>query len=161
MAGEATNGWLNGWITQSGLSFVKEVSSTYPGEESIGIIFIAGGGKFAALGQIISKIAHRDKAPNNVLVAKAVERCAERGFPHLVYAKWVEGSLGEFKRSNGFQRFDMPRFFLPLTLKGRLFLALKLHHGIRGWIPVPLQERLRAIRSKLNTLRARRKLAAP
>ena len=30
-------------------------------------------------GVIISKIAHRDKAPNNALIAKAVERCAKKG----------------------------------------------------------------------------------
>jgi hypothetical protein len=140
--------------------FREEIFGAYLGEELIGFIFIADAGRFGVLGQIISKIAHRDKAPNNALIAKAVERCAERGFPFLVYAKWVEGSLGEFKRSNGFQRFDMPRYFVPLTLKGKLYVALRLYRGLHGFVPVPLQEKLRAVRSKLNTLRARRKLAS-
>jgi len=139
--------------------FREEIFGAYLGEELIGFIFIADAGRFAVLGQIISKIAHRDKATNNALIAKAVERCAERGFPHLVYAMWVEGSLGEFKRSNGFQRFDLPRYFVPLTLKGRLYLSLRLHRGLHGWMPVPLQERLRAVRSRYNAFRARRKIA--
>ena len=49
----------------------------------IGFIFLICADRFAALGQIISKIAQRDKAPNNALIAKAVERCAEKGIPYL------------------------------------------------------------------------------
>ncbi len=128
--------------------FREEIFGAYLGEELIGFIFLAFAGKFAALGQIISKIAHRDKAPTNALVAKAVERCAEKGVPYLVYAKWIEGSLGEFKRNNGFQRFDLPRYFVPLTLKGRIFVSLKLYRGA-GLLPDPLLRLLKGARSKL------------
>jgi hypothetical protein len=96
---------------------------------------LACAGKYAALGQIISKVAHRDKAPNNILVAKAVERCAERGIPYLVYAKWEDGSLGDFKRHNGFERFDLPRYYVPLSAKGKLFVALRLYRGVAGFVP--------------------------
>ncbi len=129
--------------------FREEIFGAYVGEELVGFIFLADAGKFAALGQIISKIAHRDKAPNNILIARAVERCAEKKIPHLVYAKWVEGSLGEFKRSNGFQKYDLPRFFVPLTLRGRLFVSLKLYRGV-NLLPGPLVRLLKNARGKIN-----------
>ena len=110
--------------------FREEIFGAYVGDELVGFIFIACAGKFATLGQIISKIAHRDKAPNNALIAKAVERCAEKGIPYLTYANWVEGSLGQFKRSNGFEKVDLPRYFVPLTWKGQIFVSLGLYRGI-------------------------------
>ena len=66
--------------------FREEIFGAYLGEELVGFIMLADAGKYACLGQIISKIAYRDLAPNNALLAKAVERCAEKGFPYLVYA---------------------------------------------------------------------------
>ena len=53
-----------------------------------------------------------------------MERCAEKGIPYLVYSLWLEDSLGDFKRSNGFQKFDLPRYYVPLTGKGKLALKL-------------------------------------
>lgn len=128
--------------------FREELFGAYLGEELIGFIFIADTGNSATLGQIISKIAHRDKAPTNALVAKAVERCVEKAVPYLSYAKWVDGSLGEFKRNNGFLRFDLPRYFVPLNLKGRLCMALKLHRGINV-LPKPVLQFLKEKRRKV------------
>lgn len=45
------------------------------------------------------------------------------------------GNRGEFKQSNGFQKFDLPRYYVPLTIKGRLFVALKLYRGINALPP--------------------------
>ena len=118
--------------------FREEILGAYLNEELIGFIMLAFAGDYAALGQIISKTAHRDKAPNNILIAKAVERCAEKGIPYLVYAKWEDGSLGDFKRHNGFERVDLPRYFVPLSAKGRTFIFLKLHRGLGGVIPAPV-----------------------
>ena len=57
--------------------FREEIFGAYLGEELVGFVMLADAGKYAFLGQIISKIAHRDLAPTNALLAKAVERCAE------------------------------------------------------------------------------------
>jgi hypothetical protein len=62
-------------------------------------------------------------------LAKAVERCAEKGIPYLAYAYWLDDGLRDFKRSNGFQKFDLPRYFVPLTCKGEFALNLGLHLG--------------------------------
>src|SRR6201993_796607 len=115
--------------------FREEIFGAYMGEELVGFIMVGDAGKYACLGQIISKIAYRDLAPTNALLAKVIERCAEKGFPYLVYAYWLDDSLGDFKRNNGFQRFDLPRYFVPLTKKGKLAFKLGLHRGWKRVVP--------------------------
>ncbi len=106
----------------------------------------------AALMQILSMISHRDKSPTNALMAQAVRSCAERGIPYLVYANFAYGnkhrdSLSDFKQNNGFQRIDLPRYYVPLTITGKVALRLGLHHPMADHIPEPLRQRLRSIRS--------------
>jgi Acetyltransferase (GNAT) domain len=128
--------------------FREEIFGAYLGEELVGFIFLADAGRYLFLGQIISKIACRDLAPNNALLAKAVERCAERGFPYLVYALWLDDSLGDFKRSNGFQRFDLPRYFVPLTKKGKLALKFGFHRGWKEAVPKQISRPLKKLRTR-------------
>ncbi len=126
----------------------EDLFGAYYNNDLIGFIFLAYAGKYALLGQIISKLEHRDKAPNNALIAKAVEVCDKKRIPYLVYAMWSTGSLGDFKRHNGFERFDLPRYYIPLTLRGEITLKLHLHHGINGIIPDGLKGRLKDLRKK-------------
>jgi Acetyltransferase (GNAT) domain len=128
--------------------FREELFGAYLGEELVGFIMLAYAENYAYLGQIISKIAHRDLAPNNLLLAKAVERCAEKRFPYLVYALWLDDSLGDFKRSNGFQKFDLPRYYVPLTGKGKLALRLGLHRGWKAAVPRQLRKPLKNLRRR-------------
>ena len=128
--------------------FREEILGAYLGEELLGFIMLADAGRYAWLGQIISKIAYRDLAPTNALLAKAVEHCAEKGFPYLVYALWLDDSLGDFKRSNGFQRFDLPRYFVPLTNKGKLALKLGLHRGWKEAVPKRFRKPLKNLRKR-------------
>jgi hypothetical protein len=102
--------------------------------------------------QIVSMVGHWDKAPTNALVAEAVRCCAERGMPYLVYAKFSErnkqrDSLSDFKKHNGFQRVDVPRYYVPLTPAGRAAFRLGLHRGLAEHVPEPVLARLRRIRS--------------
>jgi hypothetical protein len=105
----------------------------------------------AGLMQIVAMIQHRDKAPTNALIAQAVRSCAERKIPHLWYANFSYGkkqrdSLADFKKNNGFQRVDVPRYYLPLTVVGRLALRLDLQRGINDRIPEPVASTYRRIR---------------
>jgi hypothetical protein len=102
--------------------------------------------------QIVSMIRHRDKAPTNALIAQTVRSCAERGISHLWYANFSYGkkqrdSLADFKLHNGFQKVKLPRYYIPLTVVGRIALSLGLHHKAADWIPEPLAARYRKIRS--------------
>jgi hypothetical protein len=107
---------------------------------------LANAGRYSVLGQIISKVARRDLAPTNALLAKAVERCAEKGFAYLAYAYWLDDGLGEFKRNNGFQKFDLPRYFVPLTRKGELALHLGVHRGWKATLPDQIKSSLKRLR---------------
>jgi hypothetical protein len=105
----------------------------------------------AGLMQIVSMIQHRDKAPTNALIAQAVRSCAERGISYLWYANMSYGKkqsdgLADFKRHNGFQKIELPRYYVPLTLAGRMALSLGLHHGVADLIPEPIAATYRRIR---------------
>jgi hypothetical protein len=133
--------------------FREEIFGAYLGGELLGFIMLADAGRYVYLGQIISKITHRDLAPNNALLAKAVERCAEKQSPYLVYASWLDDGLGDFKRSNGFQRFDLPRYFVPLTQKGKVALKLGLYRGWKAGIPRQIAQPLKDLRRRWHALR--------
>src|SRR5690606_3290760 len=97
----------------------ERMIGAYVGDEMVGFVMLGDAGRFALLGQIISSLRHRDKSPNNSLIAKSVEICANSGMEYLVYWYWGDDSLAEFKRRCGFEPFALPRYYIPLTLKGR------------------------------------------
>jgi hypothetical protein len=106
----------------------------------------------AGLMHILAMIRHRDKAPTNALIAQAVRSCADRGIPYLWYANFSHGkkkrdSLANFKLQNGFQKVELPRYYVPLTLVGRMAFQLGLHHSIQDRIPEPVAATYRRVRS--------------
>ncbi len=110
-------------------------------------------GEQAGLMHILSMIRHRDKAPTNALIAQAVRSCADRGISYLWYANFSYGkkqhdTLADFKRHNRFKKVEIPRYYVPLTVKGRIALRLGLHHGLLDWVPESLASRYRKIRSR-------------
>jgi hypothetical protein len=114
----------------------------------------------AGMMNILSLLGQRDKAPNNALVAEAVRVCAERGIPNLVYFRFVHGkrerdSLSNFKTNCGFERVDVPRYYVPLTPWGHAALRLGLHHRLRDRIPEPVAAKLRDLQKKWNTRKGR------
>jgi hypothetical protein len=153
------------WHYGKDLNAVRNMNSNFAGrsiylgayfEESlIGFIRLVSDEEWRQVGlmQIVSMISHQDKAPTNALLAQAVRTCADRGIKHLWYAnmsygtKTVDG-LAEFKRHNGFQRVDLPRYYVPLTAAGRLALRIGLHRGVSEWIPEPVAATYRKIRKQ-------------
>jgi hypothetical protein len=133
----------------------------FQGEELIGFIKMVAdeGGVQAGLMNILSQIQHRDKAPTNALIAQAVKVCAKRGISSLVYANFAYGnkqhdSLREFKERNGFQRVDVPRYYIPLTRFGWIALRMGFHHRLVDRIPESIAERLREFRKNWQVRRA-------
>jgi hypothetical protein len=105
----------------------------------------------AGLTHILSLIEQRDKAPTNALVAGSVRYCAEKGIPYLVYSRFSDGkkerdSLMDFKERNGFKQINLPRYYVPLTLIGRIAFHLGLHKNFSEHIPEPILARLRLFR---------------
>lgn len=127
---------------------------TFFGEKLIGFVklTIDETRSQAALMHIIAMIQHRDKAPTNALIAHAVRSCAKRGIPYLVYSNFAYGkkqrdSLSDFKESNGFQRIDVCRYYVPLTRTGGGAFRLGLHHRLADHVPEPVLAQLRRLRS--------------
>jgi hypothetical protein len=88
----------------------------------------------------------------NALIAKAVELCEQKGVSHLIYGQFIYGnnrksSFLEFKRRNGFEQVNFPRYYIPLTLKGEVFIRLRLYRGLNGLIPEPLLRPLLSFRA--------------
>lgn len=112
----------------------------YYEEEMIGFIKLVYAERFIRTMEIISKIKHRDKAPTNGMIAKAVEICFERKVPYLVYGQFDYGkrgnpSLMQFKKDLGFQKIDLPRYFIPLSSKGKTFMNFGLQNGVFNVFP--------------------------
>jgi len=121
---------------QLSLDFDRSIFiSAYWQAELIGFVKLLVTDRFGMITLILDKMSQRDKSPMNGLIAKAVDICAEEKLPFLTYTVWRRGSHGEFQKRNGFERFPVPRYYLPLNLKGRLAIKLRLHHGVRGVIP--------------------------
>lgn len=109
--------------------------AAYYDRELIGFVKFQIDDRYGRITLILDKIVHRDKSPTNGMIAKAIEICAQRRIPYLIYYLWRRGDHGKFQESVGFERFPVPEYYVPLTLLGKLVLALKLHHGWKSVIP--------------------------
>lgn len=149
------------WHFQKSFEAVKDENSTYPGrneflgayyqDELIGFMRIIYAGKVASVVQLLSMMKHYDKRPANAMIAKAVEVCEQKGMSYLMYCNYVyhdpTSSLTEFKRRNGFEQMMLPRYYIPLTLKGKIALGLGFHRGLVQRIPKPIIRQLLKIRN--------------
>lgn len=105
----------------------------------------------ACMVHILSMIQHNDKAPTNALIAQAVRYCAEHKVSYLVYERFTYGnkqgdSLSHFKEVNGFQRVDLPRYYVPITHFGRVALGLGLHRPLVDRVPASVATKFRELR---------------
>lgn len=123
-------------------------------DQLIGFIKIIQVDEIATLIQILAMAEHRDKKPMNALLKHTMEVCEQRGLATLVYGNYTYGtdndsSLTEFKRRNGYTEVRFPRYYVPLTSKGRLALTLGLHLGWKNMIPTPIRTLYVRTRAKL------------
>ncbi len=130
----------------------------YFGEELIGFIKYIRTDDSAILIQILAKAEHHRNRPMNALLAHTMKQCAAEKLARLVYGQYVYGrkndsSLTEFKRRNGFQEVKFPRYFVPLSRKGRIALASGLHLGLDHVVPKPVWDQL--LKARARALRAR------
>jgi hypothetical protein len=121
----------------------SEFIGAYWNGELIGFLKMVYVDHMATIFHIISMDEHYDKRPQNALIAKATDICEQKGISYLIYGKFVYGNkrrspLVEFKRRNGFQQVNFPRYYVPLTLRGDLFIRLRLYRGFTGLVPEPI-----------------------
>jgi hypothetical protein len=130
----------------------------YHEKELIGVVKLIYRGDVASILTFLPKASHHDKRPANAIMAKAVELCAEKGIHHLIFGNFNYGNkrhtpLREFKIRNGFEEILVPRYYVPLTLKGTISVRLKLHRGLVGLLPHSVITFLVNARTKLYALR--------
>jgi len=141
----------------------SEFVAAYFQDELIGFIKMVYVDRLAVILHILAFNSHYDKRPLNALITKAVEICAQKGVGYFVYGSYIYGnkkdsSLVEFKRRNGFEQVNFPRYYIPLTLKGKIYVALRLYRGVVGLLPGPVLNVLLKIREKMY---ARKQTAEP
>jgi hypothetical protein len=156
------------WHYQKSLEEMRKMLGTFPDrsifvgayfkDEMVGFIKLIYAGEIVNFIHIISKVAHRDKAPTNGLLAKAIEISAARKAKFLHYGIWARRGMGVFKINHCFVPQQIPRYYVPLNLKGALALKLKLHQPLRSRIPekwvdkaVDLRNRWTAFRQGKNS----------
>lgn len=150
------------WHYQKDFATVKKENATFADRacfigayikgELVGFIKMVYVGSYAATIQVLSQVKHRREKVSNAMISKALEVCIEKGRTHFVYGRYVynnpDSSLTEFKRRNGFEPILVPRYYVPLTVKGAIALKLGLHRSMSEMIPVwmrPILHRVRGV----------------
>jgi hypothetical protein len=151
------------WHFGKDFDTVKDEHSTYLGRsefigayfenELIGFIKMVYVDQVAFIFHILAANAHYDKRPINALIAAAVEKCAEKKIRYFVHDRYSYGnkshsSLLESKRRNGFIQINFPRYYIPLTWKGKIALAFRLYRGLSGLLPGPILQAALAVRNR-------------
>jgi hypothetical protein len=92
----------------------------------------------------VSFIRHRDKCPNNALIAEAVRSCYKREISFLVYGNHYGflPNLDLFRRHQGFNKTPTPRYFVPLSRTGQLAIKLGIHRKIEYILPETVEKAL-------------------
>ncbi|HTD67336.1 MAG TPA: hypothetical protein VK846_12485 [Candidatus Limnocylindria bacterium] len=164
------------WHYGKSLDRVKAENATYRDRsefigaffhgELIGFIKLVRVNGLSRIMQIVSLEAHFDKRPTNALLAKAVEICCENKATHLIYGKFVYGTkenspVTEFKRRNGFERLNFPRYYVPVTGMGALALRCGLHRGLASMMPEKIVDMFLATRAAIYRRRFTRQNTVP
>ena len=154
------------WHYQKSLEEMRKMLGTFPDrsifvgaylkDEMIGFIKLIHRGNIVNFIHIISKVAHRDKAPTNGLLAKAIEISAARKAAFLHYGIWSRRGMGVFKINHCFIEQKIPRYYVPLNLKGSVALKLKLHQSFRSRIPQKWVDGAVGLRNKWTAFRQRK-----
>ena len=112
-------------------------------DELAGFIQLVNGDNIAIVSQILALQKYGDKAVNNALLAKAVEVTASKQVQWLMYGRMGNHpSLDSFKQSNGFTKFSLTRYYIPLTKRGRLATIMGMHKEMKDALPQAVKDRI-------------------
>ena len=128
-------------------SVLSSQNCTYIGaylqNELAGFILLVHGDHITLISQILSLQKYWDKAVNNALIAKAIEVCANRHEEWIMYGRMGNHpTLDIFKQNNGFTRFQLARYYIPLTKKGKIATRLGLHREMKDALPQSIKYQL-------------------
>lgn len=131
-------------LNAKGFTFV----GAYLQDELAGFIQLVNGDQISIITQILALQKHQDKAVNNATVAKAVQYCAEHHIVNLMYGRMENHpSLDKFKESNSFVKYNLNRYYIPLTRKGKIVIKLHLHRPLKDALPLNVRNKLLGVYS--------------
>ena len=122
----------------------SDILGAYFNGQLIGLLWLTYGDRTAMFRSFVSFIKHRNKCPNNALIAEAVRRCSERQVTFLVYGNhygFLPG-LDKFREHQGFRKFPLPRYYIPLSRMGQLAIELGIHRKIEYSLPTLMERAL-------------------
>jgi len=109
--------------------------------------------------RILSLQKHWDKAANNALVAKAIQVCASKGVKWMMYGRMGNHpALDNFKQNNGCVKFELTRYYVLLTRKGKIATRLGVHREMKDALPQSIKYRLIPVYNWISRTRVRTKL---
>ncbi len=115
--------------------------------ELIGFFKLVYGDKLVQPVLSIAKMAHSSRKATSLLIAKAVEICDSKKIPYFTYGAWRHGSHASFLQRHGYEKIDLPRWYVPLTVKGKIVLKIGAHRGLKEMIPETIKEHLLKLRA--------------
>jgi hypothetical protein len=128
-------------------------------DELAGFIQLVHGNNISRIAQMLSLQKHWDKAVNNALIAKAIEVCASQRIQWLMYGRMGNHpTLDNFKQNNGFTQFQLQRYYIPLTKKGKIATKIGLYREIKDALPQSVKYPLIPIYNWVNRTKTRVKL---
>jgi hypothetical protein len=129
---------------RAGFHDTNDVFGAYLDGKLVAVLGIAYGDRAAMFRQFTSSLVYRDKCPNNLLIAEAVRKCNERNIPFLVYGNHYGyiPSLDRFREHQGFRKFSIRRYYVPLTTRGKLAVELGIHRNVYYSLPPALERAL-------------------
>ena len=135
-------------------------NSTYIGayfqQEFIGFIQLVHGDNLTIISQILSRQDYWDRAVNNALIAKAVEVCASKAVKWLMYGRMGNHpTLDNFKLNNGCVKYELTRFYVPLSTKGGIAARLGLHRELKDVLPQSVKYAFMPIYNWISRMNAR------
>lgn len=129
------------------------------GNRIVGFAQLVQGDRTVIISQILALKEYRDRAVNNALIAKTVETTAQNRIPWIIYGRMGNHpSLDRFKQNNGFCQFQLNRYYIPITRKGRIATQFKLHRELRDSLPRAIKNLLIPIYSWVDRTKTRFKL---
>jgi hypothetical protein len=137
----------------------SEFIGAYVGKTLIGYIKLVLTSNRAGIMNLVTADQYYDLRPGNALLAHAIQSCCARKLQFLVYGKYQYGnkassSMAEFKRRNGFEKVEIPRYYVPLNIKGVIIQRLRLHRRLLGLLPPWVISSFVLVRAAIDRLRA-------
>ena len=102
----------------------------------VGFVDLIIGKDIAIISQLLSLKEYWNKAINNALIAKTVEICVNQQVNWLMYGRMGNHpSLDKFKHNVGFRKFSLVRYYIILSLKGKIAAKMGIHRDLKDILP--------------------------